>query len=92
MFVIAVNAIKPESMAGIVKWSAWANKPSGAGQNVTIGAGEKVLMDASPPTIDYLRIDGVLVIDPRPDANIKLDASLIIVSNGGKFFSKSSLG
>jgi hypothetical protein len=41
-------ALAPEKQAGIVKWSAWPNKPKADGVSVTIEKGQIILLDESP--------------------------------------------
>lgn len=79
----------PESQSGIVKWSKWAEKPTGELQNVTIRANQIVLLDETPAfTINKLEIYGQLVFDPSPSAVLTFKAQFIYV----RVFLSSRLG
>eukprot|EP01125_Pyxidicula_operculata_P001595 TRINITY_DN11443_c0_g1_i1.p1 TRINITY_DN11443_c0_g1~~TRINITY_DN11443_c0_g1_i1.p1 ORF type:complete len:1291 (-),score=304.46 TRINITY_DN11443_c0_g1_i1:59-3931(-) len=73
--LIVVNSECPHKQVGLVPWS-WNTE---MGQ-VTIPAGQSVLISSSPPKLDYIIVQGTLIFD---DKNISLDVNWIRVDNGG---------
>lgn len=56
----------------ILRWSnpaTWGGAVPAAGQAVTVPAGKVVLLDVSPPSLESLAIDGVLIFDNQ-DLNL----------------------
>jgi hypothetical protein len=56
--------------------STWGGQVPGAGANVTIPAGQTVLLDVSPPALGGLQVDGSLVFAEK---NLNLTAEWIMV-------------
>ena len=65
-------------------WSDVANWPNSQlpleGENVTIPYQWQLVMDINPPRLNYLEVDGILMIDPAVDRT--LDAHYIWVKKG----------
>ncbi|NNL97622.1 MAG: transmembrane domain-containing protein [Acidimicrobiia bacterium] len=73
-------AAPPSEHAGALLWSdpaTWGGQVPTAGQVVTIPAGKAVRLDASPPPLGGLRVDGTLVFDRQ---NIDLTTGWLLVT------------
>jgi hypothetical protein len=73
--------------AGDVPWSSpatWGGTVPAAGAAVIIPAGQRVVLDVSPPPLKSLTIEGQLAFDPNQDLNLTAE-SIIAVGRGATF-------
>jgi cell migration-inducing and hyaluronan-binding protein len=81
-----VHSQCPHSRTGLILWSsqtAWNT----ANAQVSIAAGQSVLLDVSPPALKSISISGELIFN---DANINLSVGGIRIEQGGKLLMGSS--
>lgn len=76
----------PPSTGGTL-WSSpatWGGAVPAAGATVVIPAGQRVVLDVSPPPLKSITIEGQLAFDPNQDLNLAADA-IIAVGRGATF-------
>jgi G8 domain len=76
----------PPSTGGVM-WSSpatWGGAVPAAGAAVIIPAGQRVVLDVTPPPLKSLTIEGQLAFDPNQDLNLTAE-SIIAVGRGATF-------
>jgi G8 domain/FG-GAP-like repeat len=82
----ARETLPPGALLTGSRWSdptTWGGAIPAAGQQVTIPAGRRIILDVSPPPLKSLLIEGQLAMDPDKDINLTADW-IIVTGQGAK--------